>query len=110
MQQVWVWIVWWYIIDWYDLTKLTTFKTGQVSFVSINSLNVKGIIPSSFSSDVPFTNGAYTHGTNAFNSISSASIISESGYIINQLSLDSKRLLDCITNKGCLSTEKFEWR
>ena len=37
-QQVWVWIVWWYMIDWFDLPNLTTFTTGSRSFCNTNSI------------------------------------------------------------------------
>ena len=39
-QQLWVWIVWWYMIDWFDLPTLTTFTTGEYSFCQTTSLSL----------------------------------------------------------------------
>ena len=43
-QQVWVWIVWWYMIDWFDLPNLTTFTTGSESFYKTTSLSLESLI------------------------------------------------------------------
>ena len=43
-QEVWVWIVWWYMIDWFDLPNLTTFTTGDGSFYYTTGLNLNSMM------------------------------------------------------------------
>ena len=43
-QRVWIWQVWWYMIDWFDLPKLTTFTTGYHSFEYTTSLSLNSMM------------------------------------------------------------------
>ena len=54
-------------IQWIDLTNLSTFSTDDYSFDKTIILNIESIYMSiNDDSDVPFINGKYTHGNNAF--------------------------------------------
>ena len=100
IQQVWVWIVWWYMIDWFDLPKLITLSLGRYSFPDIRSITLSSTSIISSSSDVPFSNGYFSMSTDryyydgryTFRYITSSSITSDS---------TSSRLKNCILNKGC---------
>ena len=43
-QRVWVWIVWWLMIDWFDLPNLSTFTTGDQSFEKTKSLSLSSLM------------------------------------------------------------------
>ena len=43
-QQVWVWRVWWLIVDWFDLPNLSTFTTGDHSFYETTSLSLSSLM------------------------------------------------------------------
>ena len=43
-QQLWVWIVWWYMIDWFDLPNLNTFITGYKSFYETTTLSLNSMM------------------------------------------------------------------
>ena len=64
--------------DWLDLPQLTIFTTGDYSFEETTSVSLESIkINFSFHSDVPFTNGTYTHGHGAFYNLQSSGISSD---------------------------------
>ena len=94
-QQVWDWIVWWYMIDWFDLPKLSSLSLGWRSFADTRSITLSSTSLNSSSSDVPFSNGDYSissiSNNNTFRYITSFSITSDS---------TSSRLKNCILNKG----------
>ena len=94
LQQVWVWIVWWYMIDWFDLPKLSSLSLDCDSFANTRSITLSSISLIFSSSDVPFSNGHY--------SISSRSSNWTFRYITSFISdSTSSRLKNCIINKGC---------
>ena len=97
MQQVWVWKVWWYMIYWFDLPKLSSLSLDCDSFANTRSITLSSISLIFSSSDVPFSNGHYSidsrYSSNwTFRYITSSSITSDS---------TSSRLKNCIINKGC---------
>ena len=93
-QQVWVCQVWWYMIDWFDLPKLSSLSLGNYSFSYTRSITLSSTSLISSSSDVPFSNGHFSmsiekdrFGNYTFQCITSSSITSDS---------TSSRLKNCI--------------
>ena len=64
-QQVWVWIVWWYMVDWFDLPNLTSFTTWDESFYETTSLSLSSTSLIWSSSDIPFPNGNFSVNSNS---------------------------------------------
>ena len=84
-QQVWVCQVWWYMIDWFDLPKLSTLTLASCSFSETKSITLSSTSLISSSSDVPFSNGHFSMSTKksydgdyTFQHITSSTIISDS--------------------------------
>ena len=69
---------------WIDLPRLSTFTTGSSSFRETTSLDLSSIFWFILlSTDVPFKNGKYTHGSGyAFYSLSCSSIQSDSSLFL----------------------------
>lgn len=42
--RVWLWKVWWWLIDWLDLPNLKLFKTGKKSFHKVKSLVLSSMV------------------------------------------------------------------
>ena len=62
---------------WIDLPNLSTFTTDDNSFYSTTTLNIESIhMSNNDDSDVPFINGKYTHGENAFHRTTSLTLSS----------------------------------
>ena len=66
-----------------DLPNLSTFQTGESSFYETTSINIESMFMSINNySDVPFINGKYTHGKNAFYRLYSNHIQYDEGMIL----------------------------